>query len=137
MEPLSSKYFDLFQYVPLRTFNDDDEFVEAEEFCEVLRTRLTKQELHPDEIEYLEVLDLLLTDYAEQTDTDLEDEADEAFEPVVAEEVGDCDAIVNELEDLLVDKRQQLQEWDFIQLCNNLSMVISKKLSELEDADRS
>jgi hypothetical protein len=134
MEPPGDKYFALFDVFPLRAIMDAEDFLDAEEFAEVLRTKLSKNQLAPDEVEYLSVLDLILEDYAEDLDTDLDDE--DIFEPAGSQECGppmtEIDHIVDELKDLLADKKKELQEWDFISLCNSLSTVISTKMAESE-----
>ena len=130
-EPLGQKYFDLFQYVPLRPFENELEFVAAEDFSEVLRAKSINNALHPDELSYLEVLELLLSDYAETIDSELEDE--DAYVPAIAEEVcDDVDELAAEFEKALDDHKNHLQEWDFVQLCNSCSTIISRKVSELE-----
>lgn len=132
MQPLGEKYFALFQYVPLRPFHTEDEYLEAAEFGETLHNLADHNQLGEDETTYLQVLDLLLDDFEEMFEgTDMDDE--EIFEPVICEEqFTEVDAVTDNIKELLDAKQQELHEWDFVALCNNIQTAVSRKLSELE-----
>lgn len=144
MDQLGHEYFELLKHVPLRPFETEDEYLEADEFCEVLKHDLLAGNLSDDEVAYLEVLDLLLFDFEdglidadELEEVDFEqldfdgDDAD-VYEPVIAEEISDVDHLTAELGSLLNEKKETMQEWDFVALCHSFSTVISSKLAELE-----
>lgn len=135
MDSLGDKYLELCNFIPLRLFRSDEEYILGEDLCSDLRDKLARNELSDDEIEYLEVLDLLLQDYADemQVDEDYDEETEDGTDlDPEDDDKNDSDLIAEELASTLADKKKEMQEWDFVQLCNNLSTVISKELSELE-----
>ncbi len=134
MNPLGPKYFELFDTVPLRPIKNAEEYVEANDFLEILKGQLDRDELSDDEIAYVEVLDLLLEEYEEFADPDTDDDIDEIGTEIAEETDGsDIDDIASEVESLLDEKKEALQEWDFVALCNSISTIVSRKMSELSE----
>ncbi len=132
MKDLGQEYFDLFRLMPLRTICTDDEFLAAEIVTAHLLEKAKKGTLTEDEGEYWYVLDLLITDYIDCLD---EQELDEICEPEIADLPAADDPVDEASEEfafLLEESHRELQEWDFAQLCKNLSIILSRKMSEME-----
>ena len=127
MESVGDKYYRLCEHFPLRPIESAEDFLYAEDLCEALRVQLIEFQLHADEIAYLETLEILCEDYElNESGTDLDDEDEEPESP--EDELLSCE---EEFSDWLVEKREDMQEWDFVQLCNTINTVISINLQEL------
>ena len=122
---------ELCRAIPLRPFRNDIEMEAATDLAEILRGLLIRNEISQDELDYLEVLELLIEDHSDTYDVDseLDPEDDHSGETTY---VNDSDDVVEEVEDLLQEKHQKLQEWDYVDLLHNLITVISGKLAELD-----